>query len=104
MRLQADPTVVYGLGAGFKGRLTRTHLASDTPYNTYTRKGLPPSPISNPGRAALVAATQPAETKFLYFVARGNGEHQFSVTYQDHQKAVLAYRRTRQQQSSHKRK
>ena len=104
MRLQADPTVAYGLGLGFKSQLTRTHLASDTPYNTYTRKGLPPSPISNPGRAALVAATQPAETKFLYFVARGNGEHQFSATYREHQKAVLAYRQTRQRQSSRKQK
>tara|TARA_Y100001001_G_C7900051_1_gene271289 strand:- start:355 stop:834 length:480 start_codon:yes stop_codon:yes gene_type:complete len=104
MRLQADPTVAYGLGVGFKGQLTRTHLASDTPYNTYTRKGLPPSPISNPGRAALAAATQPAETTFLYFVARGNGEHQFSTTYQEHQKAVLAYRQTRQRQSSRKQK
>ncbi|MCS5671121.1 MAG: endolytic transglycosylase MltG, partial [Vicinamibacterales bacterium] len=104
MRLQADPTVAYGLGVGFKGQLTRTHLASDTPYNTYTRKGLPPSPISNPGRAALAAATQPAETTFLYFVARGNGEHQFSTTYREHQKAVLAYRQTRQRQSSRKQK
>jgi len=104
MRLQADPTVAYGLGLGFKGQLTRMHLASDTPYNTYTRKGLPPSPISNPGKAALAAATQPAETKFLYFVARGNGEHQFSATYREHQKAVLAYRQTRQRQLTRKQK
>jgi len=102
MRLQADPTVAYGLGSGFKGQLTRRHLASDTPYNTYTRKGLPPSPISNPGRAALTAATQPTETKFLYFVARGNGEHQFSATYREHQKAVLAYRQIKLRQSSSK--
>ena len=100
MRLQADPTVAYGLGSEFKGQLRRAHLTSDTPYNTYTRKGLPPSPISNPGRAALAAATQPAETNFLYFVARGNGEHQFSATYPEHQKAVLAYRQTRRRQSS----
>ncbi|MDE0921036.1 MAG: endolytic transglycosylase MltG [Arenicellales bacterium] len=100
MRLQADPTVAYGLGSEFKGQLRRAHLTSDTPYNTYTRKGLPPSPISNPGRAALAAATQPAETNFLYFVARGNGEHQFSATYPEHQKAVLAYRQTRRRQSA----
>jgi UPF0755 protein len=102
MRLQADPTVAYGVGSEFKGQLTRTHLSSDTPYNTYTRKGLPPSPISNPGRVALAAVMQPAETKFLYFVARGDGGHQFSATYREHQKAVLAYRQRRQRQSASK--
>ena len=101
-RLQADPTVAYGVGSEFKGQLTRTHLSSDTPYNTYTRKGLPPSPISNPGRVALAAVMQPAETKFLYFVARGDGGHQFSATYREHQKAVLSYRQRRQRQSASK--
>ena len=102
MRLQADPTVAYGVGSEFKGQLTRTHLSSDTPYNTYTRKGLPPSPISNPGRVALAAVMRPAETKFLYFVARGDGGHQFSATSRDHQKAVLSYRQRRQRQSASK--
>lgn len=82
MRLQADPTVGYGL-ADFDGRLTREDLATDHPYNTYTREGLPPGPICSPGRASLAAAVEPAAVNYLYFVARGDGSHVFSRDYQD---------------------
>ncbi|MCB2225694.1 MAG: endolytic transglycosylase MltG [Desulfarculaceae bacterium] len=95
MRLQADPTVIYGLGAAFDGNLTRSDLEKDTPYNTYTRRGLPPGPICSPGREALLAAIQPAKAPYLYFVAKGDGEHQFSVTYAQHVKAVDKYQRHR---------
>ena len=77
MRLQTDPSVIYGLGEAFDGNLTRAHLQTDTPYNTYTA-GLPPSPIALPGRAALHAALHPADGGALYFVARGDGSSQFS--------------------------
>ncbi len=93
MRLQADPTVIYGLGAAFDGNLTRAGLEDDTPYNTYTRHGLPPGPICSPGRAALEAAIHPAKVPYLYFVARGDGGHQFSATYAQHVKAVDKYQR-----------
>jgi UPF0755 protein len=93
MRLQTDPTVLYGLGADFQGILTRRHLKNDHPHNTYTRSGLPPTPIAMPGAAALAAALQPAETDYLYFVATGkDGRHQFSRTLAEHQRAVQAYR------------
>ncbi|MBU4563778.1 MAG: endolytic transglycosylase MltG [Desulfarculus sp.] len=95
MRLQADPTVIYGLGEAFKGNLTRAHLESDTTYNTYTRTGLPPGPICSPGREALAAALRPAQVPYLYFVAKGDGSHQFSTTYAQHQKAVDAFQRHR---------
>jgi UPF0755 protein len=95
MRLQADPTVIYGLGKEFDGNLTRAHLTGDTPYNTYTRTGLPPGPICSPGRAALEAALNPAPAPYLYFVAKGDGKHQFSTTYAQHQKAVDAFQRRR---------
>lgn len=95
MRLQADPTVIYGLGKQFDGNLTRAHLTGDTPYNTYTRTGLPPGPICSPGRAALEAALNPAPAPYLYFVAKGDGKHQFSTTYAQHQKAVDAFQRRR---------
>ena len=91
MRLQADPTVIYGLGDHFDGDLTRKDLESDTPYNSYTRAGLPPTPISSPGRVALNAATRPSQTKYLYFVARGDGTHLFSETYKQHQRAVAKF-------------
>ncbi|MCF8042220.1 MAG: endolytic transglycosylase MltG [Desulfarculaceae bacterium] len=93
MRLQADPTVIYGLGEAFNGNLTRAHLESDTTYNTYTRTGLPPGPICSPGREALAAALHPAPVPYLYFVAKGDGSHQFSTTYAQHQKAVDAFQR-----------
>ncbi len=88
MRLQTDPTVIYGLGAGFDGDIRRRDLQTDTPYNTYTRHGLPPTPIAMPGRASLQAAAQPADGDTLYFVADGNGGHTFSVTLEEHQAAV----------------
>jgi len=93
MLLQTDPTVIYGLGESFDGNLRRRDLLADTPYNTYTRAGLPPSPIAMPGLGALQAAVHPAETKALYFVARGNGLHQFSTTLAQHNDAVNRYQR-----------
>lgn len=98
MRLQTDPTVLYGLGADFNGILTRKHLKTDHPHNTYTRNGLPPTPIAMPGAAALAAALQPATSDYLYFVATGkDGRHQFSRTLAEHQRAVQAYRLQRSQ-------
>lgn len=96
MRLQTDPTVIYGLGPGFEGRLRRVHLRTDTPYNTYTRHGLPPTPIALPGRAAVMAATQPDGGETLYFVATGkpDGSHYFSETLTEHNRAVQRYLET----------
>lgn len=91
MLLQTDPTVIYGLGAAFDGNLRRRDLATDTPYNTYTRKGLPPTPIALPGAAALAAAVNPANGDALYFVATGTGGHAFSATLEEHQRAVRRY-------------
>ena len=91
MRLQTDPTVIYGLGESFDGNLTRTHLKTDTPYNTYTRFGLPPTPIAMPGAQAIQAAVNPADTSALYFVARGDGSHEFSNTLAEHNTAVARY-------------
>jgi UPF0755 protein len=88
MLLQTDPTVIYGLGAGFDGNLRRRHLQTDNPYNTYTRSGLPPTPIAMPGRAALLAAAQPATTNAMYFVSRGDGSSQFSASLEEHNRAV----------------
>ena len=88
MRLQTDPTVIYGIGEAFDGDIRRRDLESDTPYNTYTRHGLPPTPIAMPGRASLLAAAQPAPGDTLYFVANGEGGHTFSVTLEQHQAAV----------------
>ena len=93
MRLQTDPTVIYGLGEAFDGNLRRIHLQTDTPWNTYTRAGLPPTPIAMPGKAALLAAVQPAPTKALYFVARGDGSSHFSATLDEHNRAVNRYQR-----------
>jgi UPF0755 protein len=93
MRLQTDPTVIYGLGDAFDGNLRRSHLQTDTPFNTYTRAGLPPTPIAMPGKASLMAAVQPAQTKALYFVARGDGSSQFSTSLQEHNRAVNQYQR-----------
>lgn len=93
MRLQTDPTVIYGLGPEFNGNLTRRDLRADTPYNTYTRHGLPPTPIAMPGRAAIYAALHPATGNELYFVATGlgDGSHQFSASKDEHDAAVRAY-------------
>ena len=93
MKLQTDPTVIYGLGEAFNGNLTRAHLAADTPYNTYTRAGLPPTPIAMPGNAALMAAVQPSGSKALYFVARGDGSSQFSNSLDEHNRAVNRYQK-----------
>jgi UPF0755 protein len=95
MRLQTDPTVIYGLGEGFNGNLTRKDLRSDTPYNTYTRKGLPPTPIATPGPAAIHAALHPAAGKALYFVATGTGGHKFSANLKEHNQAVREYLKQR---------
>ena len=91
MRLQTDPTVIYGLGERFDGNLRKIDLQTDTPYNTYTRAGLPPTPIAMPGWASLLAAVQPAATPALYFVARGDGSSQFSQTLAEHNAAVRRY-------------
>ncbi|HQT31024.1 MAG TPA: endolytic transglycosylase MltG [Thiobacillus sp.] len=93
MRLQTDPTVIYGLGERFDGNLRRADLERDTPYNTYTRAGLPPTPITMPSEAAIRAALNPAKTKALYFVARGNGTHVFSSSLDAHNRAVNRYQR-----------
>jgi UPF0755 protein len=93
MPLQTDPTVIYGLGAAFDGNLRKKDLQTDTPYNTYTRKGLPPTPIALPGASSIKAALQPAQTKALYFVARGDGSSVFSENLADHNRAVNKYQR-----------
>ena len=92
MRLQADPTVIYGL-TNFDGNLRKIDLDTDTPYNTYLHPGLPPGPICSPGLASLQAAVNPAPAKYLYFVAKGNGEHHFSRSYREHQNAVIRYQK-----------
>ena len=91
MRLQADPSVIYGLGEEFDGNLTRADLNSDSPYNTYRQDGLPPTPIALPGRAAIHAALHPASEEVMFFVARGDGSSEFSITLADHLKAVRRY-------------
>jgi UPF0755 protein len=91
MRLQTDPTVIYGLGERFDGNLRRQDLEADTAYNTYTRGGLPPTPIAMPGQAALQAALRPAASTALYFVARGDGSSEFSATLEEHNRAVEKY-------------
>jgi UPF0755 protein len=95
MRLQTDPTVIYGIGPDFNGNLTRRDLRTDTPYNTYTRSGLPPTPIAMPGRDAIRAALHPAPGNELYFVATGlgDGSHKFSATKAEHDAAVAEYLR-----------
>ena len=96
MLLQTDPSVIYG-AADYHGDLTRKHLQTDTPYNTYINKGLPPTPIALPGKASLQAALHPADGDSLYFVADGKGGHTFSATYEEHQQAVARYLKQQQQ-------
>ena len=93
MRLQTDPTVIYGLGSRYDGDIRRRDLTADTPYNTYTRSGLPPTPIALPGRESLRAVAQPDESGALYFVAtgKGDGSHVFSKTLAEHNAAVARY-------------
>jgi len=93
MKLQTDPTVIYGLGADFDGDLRKRDLITDTPYNTYTRAGLPPTPIAMPGFAALNAALHPASNRSIYFVARGDGSSHFSELLVEHERAVTKYQR-----------
>jgi UPF0755 protein len=94
MLLQADPTVIYGLGAGFDGNLRKRDLLADSPYNTYTRAGLPPTPIAMPGLAALTATLNPPASDALYFVSRGDGTSHFSRTLGEHERAVTKYQRS----------
>ncbi|MDR2189170.1 MAG: endolytic transglycosylase MltG [Azonexus sp.] len=94
MPLQTDPTVIYGLGETFDGNLRKRDLLADTPYNTYTRRGLPPTPIAMPGLASIEAALHPAPSQALYFVARGDGSSHFSSTLDEHNRAVNRYQRS----------
>ncbi len=96
MRLQADPTVIYGI-ADYAGNITKKHLQTYTPYNTYIIRGLPPGPIANPGKASMHAALYPAEVDYLYFVADQQGAHLFSRTYEEHRKKVFEYQINRRQ-------
>ena len=91
MRLQTDPTVIYGMGENYDGNIRRRDLRTDTPYNTYTRKGLPPTPIAMPGAAAIEAALHPADGDSLYFVAKGDGSHVFSKTLDEHNQNVIKF-------------
>lgn len=94
MRLQTDPTVIYGLGEQFDGNLRKQDLVTDNPYNTYTRAGMPPTPIAMPGLASLQAALNPSPTDALYFVAKGDGSSHFSTNLEDHDRAVTKYQRS----------
>ncbi len=93
MPLQTDPTVIYGIGERFDGNLRKVDLQTDTPFNTYMRAGLPPTPIAMPGKASLLAAVQPAPGNFLYFVAKGDGSSHFSASLDEHNRAVNKYQR-----------
>lgn len=96
MRLQTDPTVIYGMGLQFNGNIRKKDLLTDTPYNTYTRNGLPPTPIAMPGIAAIEAALHPAKTKALYFVGKGDGSHEFSNNLNEHNIAVVRFQLKKQ--------
>jgi len=91
MRLQTDPTVIYGMAEKYDGNIRKRDLTTDTPWNTYTRDGLPPTPIAMPGAASLRAATQPAQSDYLYFVARGDGSHEFTRSLEEHNRAVQKF-------------
>jgi UPF0755 protein len=93
MLLQTDPTVIYGMAERFDGNIRKRDLTTDTPYNTYTRPGLPPTPISMPGLASIQAALHPTESDALYFVARGDGSSHFSATLDEHNRAVSRYQK-----------
>ncbi len=103
MRLQTDPTVIYGMGEAFDGDLRRRDLKAKTPYNTYTNHGLPPTPIAMPGADAIIAALHPAPGSSLYFVARGDGSHQFSETLAEHNRAVRRYQLKKQNHEQNQR-
>ncbi len=94
MRLQADPTVIYGMSEAFDGNIRKRDLTADTPYNTYTREGLPPTPIAMPGMASLIAALNPSDSDVLYFVSKGDGSSYFSRTQGEHERAVAKYQRS----------
>ena len=93
MPLQTDPTVIYGIGRRFDGNLTKAHLRTNTPYNTYTNQGLPPTPIAAPSRESIHATLHPEKTRYLYFVARGDGTTEFSENLSAHNRAVDRYQR-----------
>ena len=93
IRLQADPTVIYGLSGSFDGNLRKNDLRNDTPYNTYTRYGLPPTPIAMPGKLAMNSVFKPSKTGAIYFVSKGDGTHYFSKTLREHNNAVNKYQR-----------
>ncbi len=93
MRLQTDPTVIYGMGAKFDGDLRKRDLETDTPWNTYTRDGLPPTPIALPSQASIDAVLNPPATDYLYFVSRGDGTSKFSATLAEHNRAVTKYQK-----------
>ncbi len=101
MRLQSDPTVIYGLGVGHTGKLTRADLNTMTPYNTYRINGLPPTPIALPGTDSIKASLNPLPSDYLYFVATGDGRHKFSATLEEHNVAVNQYRRMQQENQQH---
>ena len=102
MRLQTDPTVIYGMGLRYRGNIRLNDLKKDTPYNTYTRGGLPPTPIAMPGIKAIHAALHPLETKALFFVARGDGSHVFSDTLKQHNNAVIKYQMGRNRKKDYR--
>ncbi len=93
MKLDSDPTVIYGMGENYNGNLTKKDLQEKTDYNTYVIKGLPPGPIANPGRDSIIAVLEPADVRYLYFVSKGDGTHHFSNSYTEHQRAVNKYQR-----------